>query len=143
MSSCIFCEILAGRMEGSFVYRDERVSAFMDIAQWTAGHVLVVPNAHASMLADLDSRTGGEIFEVAMRLGAALRASRLGPHGINLHLADGEAAGQEIFHVHLHVIPRSPGDGFGIRCPRLGRRLDRASLDQRAGEIRAAFDVRC
>lgn len=140
MSSCIFCEILAGRMEGTFVYRNERVSAFMDIAQWTAGHLLVVPNAHAAMLADLESRVGGEIFTVAMRLGAALRKCNPAPHGINLHLADGEAAGQEIFHVHLHVIPRFPGDQFGIRSPNLGRRVDRASLDQRAEEIRAALE---
>jgi diadenosine tetraphosphate (Ap4A) HIT family hydrolase len=92
------------------------------------------------MLADLDSGVGGEIFAVAIRLAAALRKSRLGPHGINLHLADGEAAGQEIFHVHLHVIPRLPGDGFGIRCAHLGRQVDRSSLDRRADEIRAAFD---
>jgi diadenosine tetraphosphate (Ap4A) HIT family hydrolase len=139
MSACIFCEILAGRMEGSFAYRDERVSAFMDIAQWTAGHLLVVPNTHAAMLADLDPGVGGEIFAVAMRLAGALRTSRLSPAAVNLHLADGEAAGQEIFHVHLHVIPRAPGDGFGIRSPHLGRQVDRASLDRGAEEIRAAL----
>jgi diadenosine tetraphosphate (Ap4A) HIT family hydrolase len=124
------------------MYRNQRGSAFLDIAQWTEGHLLVVPNIHAAMLADLDPGVGGEIFAVAIRLAAALRKSRLGPPAINLHLADGEAAGQEIFHVHLHVIPRLTGDGFGIRCAHLGRQVDRASLDQRAEEIRAALDSR-
>jgi diadenosine tetraphosphate (Ap4A) HIT family hydrolase len=140
MTTCIFCEILADRMEGSFAYRGERVSAFMDLAQWTPGHLLVVPNAHATFLADLDPAVGGELFAVAMRLATALRRCSLSPPGINLHLADGETAGQEIFHVHLHVIPRSPGDGFGIRSAHLGRAVERALLDQRAEEIRAIFD---
>jgi diadenosine tetraphosphate (Ap4A) HIT family hydrolase len=141
MTMCIFCEILGGRLEGSFTYRGERVSAFMDLAQWTPGHLLVVPNTHAAFLSELDPVVGGEIFEVAMRLSAALRRSSFSPSGINLHLADGASAGQEIFHVHLHVIPRSSGDGFGIRSARMGRAVERALLDQRAEEIRALVDA--
>jgi diadenosine tetraphosphate (Ap4A) HIT family hydrolase len=138
--TCIFCEILEGRMEGSFARRGERVSAFMDLAQWTPGHLLVVPNVHAALLAELDPRLGGEIFEVGMRLANALRRSSLSPTGINFHLADGETAGQEILHVHLHVIPRSAQDGFGIRCVHLGRAVERALLDQRAEELRTIVE---
>jgi diadenosine tetraphosphate (Ap4A) HIT family hydrolase len=136
--SCIFCDVVGGRAAGSFVHRDERVCAFMDIAQWTPGHLLVVPSAHAASLEELEPETGGELFRVGMRLAAALRSS-MGAEGIDLFLADGEVAGQEIFHVHLHVIPRSRGDGFGLRSPHLGRRIDRATLEDRAGRIRAAL----
>jgi diadenosine tetraphosphate (Ap4A) HIT family hydrolase len=139
VEGCIFCEIVAGRSEASFVYRDRRASAFMDIAQWTPGHLLVVPEAHATRLRDLDPETGAHLFRVAMQLEPALR-SACGAEGINLHLADGEVAGQEIFHVHLHVIPRTRGDGFGLRTLPFGRRVDRPTLDGRAERIRAAGD---
>jgi diadenosine tetraphosphate (Ap4A) HIT family hydrolase len=142
MSTCIFCEILAERVEGSFIYRDENVSAFMDIAQWTPGHLLIVPNVHAPLLADLDPAVGGEIFRVAMRIGEAVRRSAVSPEGINLHLADGESAGQEIFHVHLHLIPRRRGDGFGLRSPHLGRHVLRSDLDHRADQIQTVLGRR-
>jgi diadenosine tetraphosphate (Ap4A) HIT family hydrolase len=111
----------------------------MDIAQVTPGHLLVVPNSHASDLSALPPDVGGEIFRVAVELSHALRRSTLLPEGINLHLADGEVAGQEIFHVHLHVLPRYTGDGFGIRSPNLGRSVSRAELDRRAIEVRTAL----
>ena len=105
-------------------------------AEINAEKILAAAHRRAAKLAE-DIR---ELKQLRSRLGAALRRCNPAPHGINLHLADGEAAGQEIFHVHLHVIPRFPGDQFGIRSPNLGRRVDRASLDQRAEEIRAALE---
>jgi diadenosine tetraphosphate (Ap4A) HIT family hydrolase len=116
--SCVFCEIIAGRTPASIVHRDEQCMAFMDISPITPGHLLVVPLAHASSLADLDTTTGGHLFVVAQKLAGAIRKSGLKADGINLYLADGEAAGQEVLHVHLHVFPRFAGDGFGLRLPR-------------------------
>ena len=112
--ACIFCEILSASEEASFVYRDDLVSAFLDIQPVNPGHLLVVPNRHAPYLADLDEATGARLFQVAQRLAVALRVSDLRCEGINLFLADGEVAMQEIFHVHLHVFPRFAGDGFGL-----------------------------
>jgi len=138
MSYCIFCEVLAGRAEGSFVYRDEVCSAFMDIHQPTAGKVLVVPNRHAASLAELPAETAGHMFQVAQRIAAALRRSGLPCEGINLFLADGRAAGQEVFHVHLHVLPRVAGDGIGLRFgPGHARFPPRPELDRLAAQIRA------
>ncbi|HEX4469356.1 MAG TPA: HIT domain-containing protein, partial [Gemmatimonadaceae bacterium] len=111
MSDCIFCRILAGELPASFVYRDEQCAAFMDIRPVNAGHLLVVPVRHAAYLADLDGNIAAELMRVGHAAAAALRASGLPCEGINLFLADGEAAMQEIFHVHLHVFPRFRGDG--------------------------------
>ncbi len=114
-NDCIFCKILDGTLEASVVYRDERCTAFLDIQPVNPGHLLVVPNVHASYLADLDADDGAQMFRVAQKLGAALRRSGVHCEGVNLFLADGEAAMQEVFHVHLHVFPRYDGDGFGLR----------------------------
>ena len=137
MSDCIFCAIVADEAPRSVVYEDDLVLGFMDIHPITPGHLLVIPKDHATYLADLPPATGGRMTEVAMDLAAAIRASDLRSEGINLFLADGEVAGQEIFHVHLHVVPRFAGDGF-----RLALHYDpppeRAVLDQHADQIRAA-----
>lgn len=114
-TDCIFCKILDGALEASVVYRDERCTAFLDIQPVNPGHLLIVPNVHASYLADLDPDDGAQMFRVAQKLGAALRRSGVRCEGVNLFLADGEAAMQEVFHVHLHVFPRYDGDGFGLR----------------------------
>ena len=134
--ACIFCRILAGQAEASFVYRDELVSAFMDIQPVNAGHMLVVPNAHAVGLADLPAATGARMFNAAQRLAQAVRGSGVRCEGIDLFLADGEAAGQEVFHAHLHILPRYTGDGFGFIFPPGYRDLPgREALDQIAREI--------
>jgi histidine triad (HIT) family protein len=114
MDDCVFCGILAGSLPASVVMRDAGCTAFMDIQPVNVGHVLVVPDGHAASLADLPDDAGAQLFWTAQKVVAALYASGLGGEGINLFLADGEAAGQEVFHVHLHVIPRFKGDGFGL-----------------------------
>lgn len=137
MTDCIFCEILAGHTAGSFVYRDELCSAFMDAQPVTTGHVLVVPNQHATHLADLPPETGAHMFRTAQQLAAGLRASGLRCEGVNFFVADGRIAGQTVFHVHLHIIPRYAGDGFGFRFgPNYGTRPVRAELDQLAEQIK-------
>jgi diadenosine tetraphosphate (Ap4A) HIT family hydrolase len=140
MSACVFCDIVAGRSEASVVYRDDRCMAILDICPVNTGHVLVIPLNHANDLAELESGTGGALFEAAQRVAAAIRQSTLSPDGINLLLADGEAAGQEVFHVHLHVLPRFRGDGFGHTFPpHYGRRHTREELDTVAAAIRRSL----
>jgi histidine triad (HIT) family protein len=132
--SCLLCDIVAGRAESSPVYDDEQVTAFMDIQPVTQGHLLVVPRAHVDFLESLDEDLGAHIFRVAHRLARALRRSGLPCEGVNMFLADGEAAFQEVFHVHLHVFPRTAGDGFRIDAE--WRRRSRGELDATAGRIR-------
>ena len=140
MNTCVFCDILAGKLPSSVVFQDDVCYAFMDICPVNPGHVLVVPVDHAPSLAELDGGAGAHMFQVAQRIVGALRRSGLRCEGVNLFLADGEAAGQEVFHVHLHVIPRYTGDGFGFRFgPEYGRRPARAELDATAGKIQSAL----
>lgn len=138
-TDCIFCQILAGDLPGTFLYRDEHCAAFMDLQPVNPGHILVVPIRHAAYLAELDSATAGRLMRVAQHLAAALRASGLPCEGVNLFLADGEAAMQQVFHVHLHVFPRFTGDGFGLRFgPQYGVR-QRSELEQSATSVRGAL----
>jgi histidine triad (HIT) family protein len=140
MNGCVFCDIVEGKAEASIIYRDETCCAFLDIFPANPGHVLVVPTQHAAYMKELPEETGGHIFRIAMRIAQALRAIELECEGINFHVADGAAAGQEIFHVHLHVIPRIRGDGFGFKFAR-GRipRSQRSDLESVAETIRVAL----
>ncbi len=140
MSDCVFCAILAGRLPASIVHQDDTTTALMDIRPINPGHVLVIPNRHAAYLAGLDPATAGELFRVAQRVAAALRASGVRCEGVNVLLADGEAAGQEVFHTHLHVIPRYPGDGFGFKFGvRESSPTDSSELDSTAERIKGAL----
>jgi len=140
VTDCLFCRILAGELPGTFVFRDDRCAAFMDIQPVNPGHLLVVPVRHATHLADLDPDDVGRMMQVAQRLAASLRRSGLRCDGVNLFLADGEAAMQEVFHVHLHVLPRYRGDGFGLRFgPDYGAKPPRAELEQAGRRIEQAL----
>ena len=134
-ADCIFCQIVAGEAEASIVHDDGDILAFMDIRPVTPGHLLVIPKRHAPFLADLDEATAARMFVVAQRLAAALRASGLRCEGVNLFLADGEAAFQEVFHVHLHVFPRFAGDTFRISAD-WSVTPSRPELDAQAERIR-------
>jgi histidine triad (HIT) family protein len=139
VSDCLLCGLVDGTLESSRVYEDERAVAFMDIQPVNPGHVLVVPRRHVAALAELDAEDAAHLMRVAQRITAALPRSELRAEGVNLWLADGEAAGQEVFHVHLHVVPRFAGDGFGLRFGPDYRIRERAELDEAAARIRGAL----
>lgn len=112
----------------------------MDIQPVNAGHVLIVPLAHAQSLEEVSELDGAAMFSVAQRLAGALKASGLRCEGVNLSLANGEAAGQEVFHVHLHAFPRFAGDGFGLKfSENYSRKPTRAALEKAAQAIRSAL----
>jgi len=139
--SCVFCAVAAGHAEASRVHEDDHVVAFLDIRPVTTGHLLVVPRLHAATLETLPEDRGTRVFRVAQRLARALRRSGIPCEGVNLFLADGAVAGQEVFHVHLHVIPRTAGDGFGLRArPSTPGRdeLDATAQRVRAGSVALA-----
>ena len=136
MADCVFCDIIAGTTPASFVYQDDLCSAFMDIQPVNAGHVLVIPKRHAPSLAELPHETGGEMFKIAQRIAHAVRQSGVRCDGVNLFLADGAAAFQEVCHVHLHIIPRYSDDGFRLVFPPGYSALpQRSELDRLAGKI--------
>ena len=137
-ADCVFCAIVAGSAPASIVYDDTDLLAFLTIGPVTPGHLLIIPKRHAPFLADLDEATGARMFMVAMRLARALRASGLRCEGINLFLADGEAAFQEVFHTHLHVIPRFVGDTFRIDAD-WSITPSRAELDAVAAQVRVGM----
>jgi histidine triad (HIT) family protein len=140
MDDCIFCDIAAGRAPASVVYRDDRVTAFLDHDPITPGHLMVIPNEHFALLGEIPEDLNLHVYAVATRLAAAVRASGLPCDGINLLLADGAAAFQEVFHTHLHVLPRVDGDGFTIKATAWsGPKPSREALDANAEAIRAAL----
>lgn len=136
---CIFCEIVSGEAPASFVYRGPRVVAFLEPEPITPGHLLVVPKEHFPSLREIDEPLGAEMFSVARMLAESVRASGLECEGINLFYADGEAAFQEVFHSHLHVIPRFVGDGFRFETGNEAT-PSRAELDDQADMIRQAVE---
>jgi histidine triad (HIT) family protein len=110
--NCVFCKIISGELPSRRIYSDDRAVAFLDIGAWHRGHALVVPRRHVP-----DMITGpGTLPEIAPAIDAVARLlmDRLAADGINLLSSTGEAAGQEVFHMHVHVVPRyadEPGLG--------------------------------
>ena len=137
VADCVFCRIAAGS-PASVVHHDHEVLAFMDTRPVNPGHVLVIPTRHYASLADVPESVAVRCFVVAQRVAAALRASGLRCEGINLFLADGEAAFQEVFHVHLHVFPRFAGDSFRIDAD-WSTRPSREELDAVAKQVRGGL----
>lgn len=110
MSDCLFCRIIDGGLPSTKVYEDEAHLAFMDIGPANPGHLLVVPKQHHQCLADMPEGMIGPLFVAASRLGqAAMKAT--GAPAFNLIVNNGQAAGQLVFHTHVHVIPRFVDDG--------------------------------
>jgi diadenosine tetraphosphate (Ap4A) HIT family hydrolase len=139
--TCVFCKIIAGEADASIVFRDDTITVFMDNHPITPGHMLVVPNQHAEGLLDVGQEQAGRMFVVGRRMAEGLRRSGLRCEGVNLFLADGAAAGQTVFHSHLHVIPRFQGDGLRFHHPGgSGVEGGRTDLEQTAERIREGLE---
>jgi diadenosine tetraphosphate (Ap4A) HIT family hydrolase len=135
---CIFCEVIAGRLPGSFVHRDDLVVAFLDTKPVNEGHLLVAPVRHVERLADLDEGSASRVWQIGRLLAGVLASSGLRGEGLNLVVNDGVAAQQTIAHFHLHVLPRFAGDGFGYRFPPgYGKLRERQTLDALADRLAA------
>ena len=136
-ATCIFCRILENREKASFVAQGNDAVAFLDVHPINEGHTLVAPRKHAASIGDVNEVAAVAMWSLARRVAVALRVSGLRCEAVNLYVADGAAAGQEVFHSHLHVIPRWQGDGFGIQFPpHYGAAADRKALDETAARLR-------
>ncbi len=113
MSDCIFCKIINGEIPSTKVFENEHVLAFLDISQVTKGHTLVIPKVHKENLFELTPEIAKELFSVVPEIARAIK-QEFNPIGLNSLNNNGEAAGQSVFHFHMHLIPRyGEGDGFG------------------------------
>jgi histidine triad (HIT) family protein len=139
MGECVFCEIVAGRLPASAFYEDDLLLGLMTIGPVTEGHAMVIPKAHVASLSELDEATGRHLWSVSQRTAAAIRESGIRCEGINLFLADGKAAFQHVFHLHMHVFPRYRGDSFRLAAD-WDTRPPREELDLAAARIRAAYE---
>lgn len=111
MDDCLFCKIVRGEIPSFKVYEDEEVLAFMDIFPITKGHLLIIPKKHYKDLLSMESKVSEAIVSAGKKIGEKI-ISELSFEGFNFSSNQGKAAGQEVFHVHFHLIPRKTGDGL-------------------------------
>ena len=109
---CIFCQIAAGKIPSEKIAESEHAFAFLDIRPLARGHAMVVPKEHAERFSEMSPAAAQGVMLLAQEV-ARRQASALAAEGTTIAVNDGEAAGQEVMHVHLHLVPRSAADGFG------------------------------
>jgi histidine triad (HIT) family protein len=110
--NCIFCKIVDGNISARIISQDDNAIAFLDASPLSAGHTLIIPKKHYSKIQDMSREHSSAIFDMLRTVTAAIEeASGVKASTIAIH--NGIEAGQEIFHVHIHIIPRISGDGAG------------------------------
>lgn len=112
-ADCIFCKIANGEIPSTTLYEDDDFRVIFDISPASKGHVLILPKEHSDNVFDLPEETASKIYVLAKKVAAAVKAG-LSCDGINILQNNGEAAGQSVFHLHMHVIPRYQSDTVKI-----------------------------
>lgn len=107
-NTCIFCKIANGEIPSATVYENEDFRVILDLGPASKGHALILPKSHFKNLCDADAETAGKLFPLAGKIGAAMMES-LGASGFNVVQNNGTSAGQTVFHLHVHIIPRYEG----------------------------------
>ncbi|OGC80338.1 hypothetical protein A2943_01055 [Candidatus Adlerbacteria bacterium RIFCSPLOWO2_01_FULL_51_16] len=111
MNDCVFCKIVAAEIPSEKVYEDADTLAFLDIKPNSPGHTLVIPKKHSENLYDIDDHSLATVMRTVQRVAIALKKA-VQAEGINIAMNNERAAGQIIFHPHLHIIPRFAEDGY-------------------------------
>lgn len=114
MSDCIFCKIANGEIPSATVYEDNDFRAIMDIAPASRGHIIILPKQHAANVFELSEELASKIYVVAQKIAKVVK-EEVECDGINILQNNGEVAGQTVFHLHMHVIPRFTDDGIQIK----------------------------
>lgn len=117
MTNCVFCAIVADEAPAYRVHETDTTLAFLDIEPINPGHTLVIPKAHHETLTETPPDLAADTFRATRTVAEAVEAA-MDPDGLNLFQSNGEAAFQEVFHVHVHVLPRHHDDGVGLDLPR-------------------------
>jgi histidine triad (HIT) family protein len=139
--SCLFCKIVNAEIPAKVIFEDESTLAFLDIKPINPGHILVIPKEHSESINDTSPENIEKMMRTGKKVAEALKqTAHLRCEGINLFLADGKAAGQEVFHLHLHIIPRYPGDGFGLNFPAHYDKIPAGEIEAAANKIRSVLE---
>ena len=136
MADCVFCRIVSKQIPSTVVCEDESTLAFMDIGSINPGHVLVACKAHVDNLFGLEDHHAAVLFQATARVAKAVNRA-FSPQGVSVYQANGKAAGQTVFHAHVHVVPRYAGDGMDLVWP--VKHPPRAELEEAAEKIRQAL----
>lgn len=118
MNDCVFCKIVKDELPSTKIYEDDTTLAFLDITPVNIGHTLVIPKAHFENILETPEDVIAHMMKVVKKVSHGIEA--LKPDGININMNNRAAAGQVIFHSHIHVIPRYKNDGFGLWHGRRG-----------------------
>lgn len=137
MDDCVFCRIVRGELPASKVYEDEHTLAFMNIMAGNPGHTLVISKAHRENIYTLEDELAAAVFQSTPRIARAVKAAT-GCEGITLFQANEVAGGQTVFHFHLHILPRHPGDSLPGVWPATAP--GREALDAMAARIAGALE---
>ncbi len=131
--SCIFCKIVRKQAPASIIYEDETMMAFLDIRPLNLGHTLVIPKAHYVDIFDIPANELSNIHKVAKLISSAIKKAT-DADGISIIQQNGKAAGQDIFHIHVHVVPRFEGQ----KLPSFSslKEVERTKLEDMAEKIR-------
>ena len=136
MIDCVFCKILSGELPGHYVYEDSFVVTFLSLERPNPYKVLVVPRAHVETIYDLSDEQASAIFKATVKIARAVRQAS-NCEGMNLVQSNGKAGQQDVFHFHLHIVPRFFGDGIVLDWDNKPAQTE--ALRQLADEIRAHF----
>lgn len=134
---CIFCQISSGEIPASLVFESEQVIALMSLDQPNPYKVLVIPRSHVENIYLLSEEDAGQIFQAAVKIARAIRAAS-GCDGLNLVQSNGRAAGQDVSHFHLHLLPRYYDDAVTLSWQH--KQAERSELNQMAEEIRSKME---
>lgn len=129
---CIFCQISNGQAQASFVYEDEQTFGILSLDQPNPYKVLIISRAHVESVYDLSEKQAADIFQATVKVARAI-SEVSNCAGFNLVQSNGRVAGQDVFHFHLHLIPRFENDDIALRWQ--AKRKDRNELNQMAKEI--------
>ena len=131
-ANCIFCRIAKGEIPCAKVYEDDSVLAFLDLAPVHPGHTLIIPKSHFKDMLEVSSDLGTSVFAAIQKVAAAVLKAT-GAQGFNIMQNNGLAAGQTVFHIHWHIIPRFDDDG--LKMWDQGSYADAAAMQTMAAKV--------
>lgn len=111
--NCVFCKIIAGEIPSTTVYEDDDFKAILDVNPAARGHVIILPKKHAANIFELEDEDAAKVFPIAKKIASAVKKT-YDCDGVNILQNNGEAAGQTVFHLHVHVVPRYYDDEVNI-----------------------------
>ena len=140
--NCVFCKIISGKTQARIISENNHALAFLDAFPLSAGHTLVVPKLHYSKIQDMDRKYSSAVFSLTCKV-AAIVETTIEVNASTIAIHNGKEAGQEVPHVHIHIVPRSINDGagpihsmFDVRL-----RLNEEEMDLLADKMKKSLDV--